>query len=78
MDYYDLTKKGKEEALDRGFVPMFASRDSVLEAQEYMDEALESLEPHDKVAVITAMQVLENTKIMVTMEIEVDDIMLME
>jgi len=41
--------------------PMFATKGSIGEAYEYAYTIIETLEPKDKVAVITAMQVLINT-----------------
>ena len=40
---------------------MFATKGSIGEAYEYAYTIIETLEPKDKVAVITAMQVLINT-----------------
>jgi hypothetical protein len=64
MSFHDLSNEQKKDALGRGYIAMFASRDSVEEATEYLHEILDTLQPHDKIAVITAFQVLENTKIL--------------
>lgn len=41
--------------------PLFATKDSIGEAYDYAYTIIETLDPKDKVAVITAMQVLINT-----------------
>jgi hypothetical protein len=71
---YKLSNEKQKEALDMGYVPMFASRDSMEEASEYFTQALESLAPHDMIAVLTAFHVLKNTEILIELEVQTDDI----
>jgi hypothetical protein len=74
MSFHKLSTELKQKALDMGFVPMFASRDSIGEAKEYFETVMESLNPSDRIAVYTAIQVLENTKILFELEVQTDDI----
>jgi len=41
--------------------PLFATRNTIEEAYEYAYSIIETLDPVDKIGVITAMQVLVNT-----------------
>jgi hypothetical protein len=74
MSIHDLSKEKQEVALAMGFVPMFASRDTLEEANEYFMMIVESLSPGDKVAMLTAHHVLENTKILLELEVQTDDL----
>lgn len=74
MNIHELDSKKQKKALDMGFVPMFASRDSMEEASEYFANVLESLNPADRIAVLTAFHVLKNTEILIEIEVQTDDI----
>jgi hypothetical protein len=74
MSFYKLSPKLKQKALDQGFVPMVASRDSLDEAMDYFNMVMEGLSPADRIAVLTAVQVLENTKILLELEVNTEDL----
>jgi hypothetical protein len=72
--YEDLTQEQKEVARKKGYTNMFASRDSVDEAYDYMNKVVGSLSPADALAVITAFQVIKNTEILVELEVQTDEL----
>jgi hypothetical protein len=57
-----------------GYVPMFASRDSIEDAHDYFNDVMESMNPSDRIAFLTAYHVLKNTEILVELEVQTDDI----
>ena len=64
MIYSKLTDEQKSEARDMGYQPMFANRDTMEQAKSYSDLIINSLPPSDQIAVLTGLQVMENTKIL--------------
>jgi hypothetical protein len=61
IDISKMTEAEKEAARKRGWLPMFAHRDSVSEAYTYAMDVAVTLCSKDKAAAITAIQVLVNT-----------------
>ena len=64
LSYDKLSDADKKKAQDMGYSGIFASRETIGEAIEYFNMIIESLPPSDRIAVITAVQVVENTKIL--------------
>jgi hypothetical protein len=74
MTYHDLSPEQKELAKKKGFSSMFASRDTLDEAYDYMNKIVATLNPTDALAVITAFQVIKNTEILVELEVQDEDL----
>ena len=65
-----LNQVQKDRALSMGFQTMFAERETMDEAEGYFQMVLDTLRDGDKMAVITAFNVMRNTEIYLKVQSE--------
>lgn len=59
--FKDLTVTENRKAKDMGYMPLFAERETVQEAYDYMMRIIDRMLPGDKQAAITGFHVFINT-----------------